>query len=133
MIRITIVCPEAHVGDANHLAMVLGEGPDEAHTYGTPAWQDGDGNLYSVASLPVSPAFLVAAQSPLSRPAWDTEPYAVNMAGAERAQALVALFDPAGEAAVPPADPDTILTLPGDPLAMLAAVGLSRIPEGDDG
>lgn len=135
MIRITIVCPEAHIGDANHLAMVLGQGPAEAATYGTPGWQDGDGNLYSVASLPVSPEWLAAAQGPLTRPAWDTEPYQVNMAGAGRAQEKVVLYAPDAEepAPVPQADPDTILTLPGDPLAMLAAAGLTRIPEDDDG
>ena len=133
MIRITIACPEAHIGDANHLAMVLGEGPAEALTYGTPTWQDGDGNLYAVASLPVSPEWLAAAQGPLDRPAWDTEPYEVNMAGAERAQARVLLYDPGDDpeapAPVPQADPDTILTLPGDPLAVLAAAGLTRIPD----
>ena len=137
MIRITIACPEAHIGDANHLAMVLGEGPAEALTYGAPGWQDGDGNRYAIASLPVSPAFLSAAQSPLERPAWDTEPYAVNMAGAERAQARVVLHDPGDDpeapAPVPQADPDTIITLPGDPASMLAAAGLTRIEEVLDG
>ena len=133
MIRITIACPEAHIGDANHLAMVLGEGPAEALTYGTPTWQDGEGTLYAVASLPVSAEWLVAAQSPLERPAWDTEPYAVNMAGAERAQARVVLHDPGDDpeapAPVPQADPDTILALPGDPASMLAAAELTRIEE----
>lgn len=133
MIRIVIACPEAHIGDANNLAMVLGMGPADGLTYGAPGWQDGAGNLYAVASLPVSPEWLVAAQTGLERPAWDTEPYAVNMAGAERAQARVVLHSPAGEGddptPVPQANPDTILALPGDPLAMLAAAGLTRIAE----
>jgi hypothetical protein len=137
VIRITIVCPEAHIGDANQLAMVLGEGPAEALTYGAPTVQDGEGNRYAVASLPVSPAFLSAAQSPLSRPAWDGEPYTVNMAGAARAQALIVLYDPGTDpeapAQVPAAAPDIILTLPGDPATMLDAAGVVRIPEDDDG
>ena len=137
MIRITIVCPEAHIGDANHLAMALGEGAAEAQTYGTPSVQDGAGNRYAVASLPVSPTFLAAAQSPLARPAWDTEPYAINMAGAARAQAMIVLYDPGSDpeapAPVPVATPDIILTLPGDPSAMLAAAGLTRIAEDEDG
>ena len=127
MIRITIACPEAHIGDANHLAMVLGEGPAEALTYGAPGWQDGDGNRYAIASLPVSPAFLAAALSPLARPAWDTEPYAVNMAGAGRAQARMVLPDPAGDAPLPRATPTAILVLAGEPLSMLVAAGLARI------
>ena len=71
--RLTIACPEALRDDANQIAMVLGFGPDDALTYGGLNWQDADGNLYAVASLPVSDAFTTTAQSPLQRPAWDTD------------------------------------------------------------
>lgn len=131
MIRITIICPEAHVGDANNLAMALGQGRADGLTFGASAWQDGEANRYAAASLPVSPEWLVAAQSALARPAWDTEPYAVNMAGAGRAQARVVLPDPAGEAPLPQANPALILALAGEPLSMLAAAGLVRIEAED--
>ena len=52
--RLTIACPATLRSDANNFAMVLGYGPSDAETYGTPNWQDADGNLYAVASLPVS-------------------------------------------------------------------------------
>lgn len=131
MIRITIICPEAHLGDANSLAMALGQGPADGLTFGAAAWQDRGGSRYAAASLPFSSAWLAAAQSPLARPAWDIEPYAVNMAGAGRAQARVVLQDPAGEAPLPRADSATILVLAGEPLAMLAAAGLVRIEAAD--
>ena len=63
--RLTIACTDALRSDANNLAMVLGYGPADAETYGTPNWQDADGNLYACASLVVSDAFTTAAQSGL--------------------------------------------------------------------
>ena len=87
--RITAACPEALIDDANQLAMVLGQGPADALTYGEPKWQDADGNLYAAASFVVRPEWVGGAQSALQRPEWDAEPYKVNMAGAQRAQAAL--------------------------------------------
>ena len=121
--RLTIACPEALRDDANQLAMVLGYGPDDAQTYIAPNWQDVDGNLYACASLPVSDTFTSAAQSGLQRPAWDTDSH-VNMAGANRAQAaLVFSLTPVT------AMPDKLTACVGDdPLAVMAAMGLTRAP-----
>lgn len=132
MIRITIICPAAHVGDANNLGMALGYGPADAFTFGDLAWRDVQDNLYSVASLPVTPEWIVAAQSTPARPGWDILPYQISMAAAERAQALVVFHHAAGDeepAPVPLATPDQILAIAGDPLTMLAATGLERLPE----
>ena len=120
--RLTIACPEALRDDANQLAMVLGYGPDDALTYGTPKWHDVDGNLYACASLTVSDAFTTAAQTALQRPAWDTDSH-VNMAGANRAQAaLVFSLTPVT------AMPDKLTACAGDDaLATLAAMGLTQV------
>ena len=121
--RLTIACPDALRDDANNFAMVLGYGPADAETYGTPNWQDAGGNLYACASLTVSDTFTSAAQSPLQRPAWDTDNH-VNMAGANRAQAaLVFSLEPVA------AMPDNLTACAGDDaLATLAAMGLTRVP-----
>jgi hypothetical protein len=120
--RLTIACPEALRDDANQLAMVLGFGPDDVQTYVALNWQDVDGNLYACASLPVSDTFTSAAQSPLQRPAWDTDNH-VNMAGANRAQAaLVFSLDPVA------AMPDKLTACAGDnALATIAAMGLVQV------
>ena len=120
--RLTIACPDALRDDANQIAMVLGYGPDDAETYGSLNWQDADGNLYAVASLPVSDAFTATAQSGLQRPAWDTDNH-VNMAGANRAQAaLVFSLTPVT------AMPDELTACVGDDaLATLAAMGLTQV------
>jgi hypothetical protein len=117
--RLTIACPEALRDDANQLAMVLGFGPDDVQTYVALNWQDEDGNFYAVASLPVSDTFTTTAQSPLQRPAWDTDNH-VNMAGANRAQAaLVFSLTPVT------AMPDKLTACVGDDaLATLAAMGI---------
>lgn len=128
MITVTIACPAAHIADANQLARVIGYGADDDRTYGEAAWQDADGNLYAVASGPVSPTFPAAAASPLVEPEWGAD-----MAAAARAQALVAAFDPAGvEGELPDmaAQPGRITAIiHDDPQQALAWLGLVRITE----
>ena len=120
--RLTIACPEALRDDANNLAMILGYGPDDAATYGGLNWQDAGGNLYACASLTVSDTFTTTAQSPLQRPAWDTDS-AISMAGANRAQAALVFSLEAVEVA-----PDKLTACAGDDaLATLAAMGLTQV------
>ncbi len=120
--RLTIACPDALRDDANDLAMVLGFGPDDALTYVALNWQDAGGNLYAVASLPVSDAFITTAQTSLQRPTWDADNH-VNMAGANRAQAaLVFSLTPVR------AMPDKLTACAGDDaLATLASMGLTQV------
>ena len=120
--RLTIACPATIRSDANNLAMVLGYGPSDAQTYVALNWQDAGGNLYAVASLPVSDAFITTAQSPLQRPAWDTDNI-IDMAAANRAQAAL-IFSLTPVTALP----DKLTACAGDDaLATLAAMGLTQI------
>ena len=122
--RITIACPVAMTSDANQLAMVLAFGPADALTYGEGTWQDDASNLYSAASGIIGSQFLGMATSTLVRPAWDTDNL-VNMAGAARAQAAVALIQ--GDDS-PLASPTRITAIIGDDgLAALAAMGLVSV------
>lgn len=125
--RLTIVCPAAHRDDANHYAMVLGQSKADGLTYGELKWQDTQGNLYAVASLPVGVDFIERAIGALVRPAWDDEPYTISMDAASRAQALVRVWQAADDDDHPPqADPNTILAMVGDDaLGLLAAAGLT--------
>ena len=86
--RLTIACPEALRDDVNQLAMVLGYNPSDAETYVGLNWQDAGGNLYACASLTVSDTFTTTAQSPLQRPAWDTDNI-IDMDAARLAQAAL--------------------------------------------
>ena len=120
--RLTIACPNALRDDANNLAMVLGYRPDDAETYVALNWQDADGNLYAVASLPVSDTFTTTAQSGLQRPSWDTDNI-IDMDAAWWAQeALVVSLTPVT------AMPDKLTACVGDDaLATLAAMGLTQV------
>ena len=124
--RVTIICPQAHIEDANHLAMVLGYSAADVATYGAPSWQDGSGNLYAVASLLVSDDFVGAATTALARPDWDGDRLVV-MAAARRAQALVSVWGLGEDEPAPVAGPSRILALFGDdPLGLLAMAGVVR-------
>jgi len=120
--RLSIACPATLRSDANNLAMVLGYGPADAETYVALNWQDAGGNLYAVASLPVSDTFTTDAQVALQRPAWDTDNI-ISMAAANRAQAaLVFSLEPVL------ALPDKLTACAGDDaLATLAAMGLTQV------
>jgi hypothetical protein len=108
--------------------MVLAFSEADVHTYREPAYQDTDGNLYSVASSPVGDNFIGNATSALVRPEWDTEEV-IDMAAAQGVQAIVQLWVPTEENPTPPlATPGTLLVLAGDdPHSLLEAAGLSTI------
>ena len=131
-IRIVLICPEEMRDDANSFAMVTGYGPQDGETFGEAMWQDGAGNRYSIASLVATPTFPAAASTPLNRPAWDEEPYQVNMAGARRAQAALVTCDPG---ALIPADPARLLaviltdTKAKAAHASIAALGIEMVQE----
>jgi len=130
VMRVTIACPIAMVDDANDLAMVLGEGPADGSTFGTFMCEDGDGAQYAVTSTVARAIFPVAATSTLSRPAWDSAPYTVNMAGAERAQAALVVYDPSDP--VIPAPSRILAVIGNDAGAALAVMGLTAlVTEGD--
>lgn len=122
--RITAAAPEALISSANQLAMCLGTGPAEILTYGTPSWQDADGNLYSAASWIARPEWVDFAQAPLVRPAWDTDEI-IDMDAAERAQAAMVYSVEAI-----PAAPGVLAAI-GDMEAQAAvdAMGLTMVPQ----
>lgn len=127
--RLTVACPEAHIADANQLAMAIGLSPADAQTYGEPRWQDGQGNRYAACSFVPTPGWLGKAQAPLAQPLWAGESAPVDLVAAGRAQARVVLWVPTEEQPAPPtADPETILAVAGDDgPAMLAAIGLDPV------
>ena len=120
--RITVACPEALISDANNLAMVLAFSEADALTYRGLNWQDAQGNLYAAASFEARDEWIIGAQSPLVRPAWDTD-QAISMAAAQRAQAALVFAQEATTAM-----PDKLTAIAGpDGPAALAMMGLSAV------
>ena len=48
--RMTIAVPQSLMPQANQLALIAGESPDDVNTFTNANWQDADGNLYAVCS-----------------------------------------------------------------------------------
>ena len=100
MMRVTIACPEALIGDANQLALCLGLGPEDAQTYGAAIWQDVAGNRYALASAVVGHRFVAVAAAALPEPPWGAD-----MPAARRAQAALRVIAPSADPEAPPPDP----------------------------
>ena len=56
--RITIAVPQSLTPQANQLALIAGESPDDVNTFTKANWQDADGNLYAVCSTVIKPIVL---------------------------------------------------------------------------
>jgi len=124
--RVTIAVPEAHIADANQIALCLGESAADDKTFTTANWQDADGNLYAVCSTAAKPVFVELASQPLQAPAHVPD---VDIEAAARAQALLSINDQ-------PAGPNRIAVILGDRLesAMdhIAALGLVAVPHEEE-
>lgn len=125
--RITVACPVGMADDANDFAMVMAFGPDDAMTYSPPEYQDGNGARYYAASFEARPEWVQAAQSSLSRPAWDIDQI-IDMNAASRAQAALVFWVPDGETPPPQASTAALTAIGGmGGTDALSAMGLTRI------
>jgi len=121
--RATIATPDAHVPDANQIALALGESSADDQTFTNASYQDADGNLYAVCSTVAKPIFAQMAGQPLQAP--DHAPD-MDLEAATRAQALLQINGGI-------ASPDVIAVILGDRLESaqdhIAALGLTRVEQ----
>jgi len=132
--RITAACPQGLIGDANSLAMIWGQCPDDAQTFRQLKWVDGTGHAYAVASWEAiedwhafATASATASALELLRPQWDSGAM-IDMQAATRAQAALTFWEPTDpQTPPPPADPGKLVLIAGlDGAEALAGLGLSR-------
>ena len=127
MIRITAAASATIIDAANQYAMCIGQSSAEIDTYQGLNWQDADGNLYAATSFMVSPEWLVAAQEPLVRPAWDTTGI-VDMVLAEQGQAALVFWSPDMTTPVPMAAPGALTAYANSGVQeALAVMGLAEV------
>lgn len=119
--RVTVACPESLTDDANQLAMCLAFSEADGQTYRNLNWTDGK-TLYAAASFEARDEWVTAAQSPLTRPAWDVGEV-IDLNAAKRAQAvLVFSLEPVA------ASPTAITAIGGiDGPEALASMGLQPL------
>lgn len=56
--RMSLAVPQALIGKANQLALIVGESSDDDKTFTVANWQDQDDNLYAVCSTVIKPVVL---------------------------------------------------------------------------
>lgn len=122
--RVTIAVPEAEVGDANALALVIGTHERDVNVFGELWAEDGAGERYAIACTHARADFPSRATDTLSAP--PHAPWA-DIAAATRAQGMLVIGSPE----TPPAPaPDRIAVVLGpnddpDPLpSHLSEMGL---------
>lgn len=131
-INVVAFASEDIQADANHLAMVLGQGPADGLTYGWVGWENADGR-FAMRDFLVRPEWLEAAIGAPVRPAWD-EGSEIDMDAAARAHAAIDLWLPPEEgedpAAYPVPAPGRLVVFAG--LDTRAAVAAAQVTPVDD-
>lgn len=56
--RMSLAVPENMMAQANQLALIAGESPDDINTFTNTNWQDASGNKYAVCSTVIKPVVL---------------------------------------------------------------------------
>lgn len=110
--RITCSCPEHLVYQGNQLAMALGFSEADGETYFGLSWEDAEGNVYSAASFDASESWVVFAQKPLQRPAWDINKI-IDMDAANEAQKAMIFYMFGVDENEPKANPLNLVAIAG--------------------
>lgn len=119
--RMSLVVPELMMPQANQLALIAGESPDDVNTFTDANWQDVDGNLYAVCSTVIKPIVLAMFGQPVEGSVLQAE-------GADKSLAQQALDVAVMYSDGVKATPDSIvIAVDINPLEAFAAMGLTMV------
>lgn len=125
--NILIVCPESLADDLNHLSACLGLSMSDMAYFGEPNYTDGVNN-YCVRNTVSTDALLVALQSELVRPGFDSEEQ-IDLARANSAKSKLIQSERGEEGmTVPPSAENIVFCVDLAPLSTIPLLGLTRIP-----
>lgn len=124
-LRITIVCPESMIDDANQFALCVGNSTADVQTFQRAGWEDASGRKFALASLLSSDDFPELASSALRAP---THAPATDLVAASRAQALLTTWSPLVSSTPPAPDHTKLLAIVGvEPRVVIPLLGLMPI------
>lgn len=125
-LRITIICPEVLIPDANQFAVCVGNSAADQHTFQRAGWEDQDGARFALASLLAGDDFPVAASTALVAPKHSPD---TDLAAATRAQAALQIWSPLLSKTPPRLEQNTLLALIGvEPATLIPLLRLAPIP-----
>lgn len=125
--RMTLVVPEAFMIQANQLALIAGESPDDVNTFTTADYQSTEGDKYAVCSAVIKPIVLTLfgasiADSPLTAEGAD-----INQA--QQAMDVAVMYEQDMQAT-----PDKIvIAIDVEPMAVFESLGLTLVLDDLDG
>ncbi|UFF14478.1 hypothetical protein [Pseudosulfitobacter pseudonitzschiae] len=103
----------------------MGRGPADALTWLNPLHQDAEGNLFIRRNLWVPDGWTDAVLAGPERPAWDVEPYIINMAAVGRTLERIVLWTPDMEMLMPAAQVGKVVSVQG----VATDFGLTLVPQ----
>lgn len=119
--RMTLIVPESLMPEANQLALIAGESPDDVNTFTTTNYQDNSGNLYAVCSTVIKPIVLSLLNTPLADSPLQAE--GADLELAQQAMDKVIMYEQ-GVTATPS---NIIIAIDIDPFELFKTVGLTAI------
>lgn len=125
--RLLVAVPEALIPNAVQMGICLAASPSDAWQFDGTGWRDADGNLYAVASGVVGAGVVANWQDGMQAPAWSPDADTVAAQAAQDATELVS------SPTTPVAASTSIISAylapnPSNALAVVAAMGLTRVP-----
>lgn len=78
----SLIVPESLIQQANQLALIAGESPDDVHTFTQANYQDSLGNKYAVCSTVIKPIVLSLLSTPLADSVLQAEGASLELAQA---------------------------------------------------
>lgn len=120
--RISLVVPEAFMAQANQLALIAGESPEDVNTFTNANWQDTQGNLYAVCSAASTPIVLNMLSSGLPTQPSDSK---ADYTLAQQALDKLVVY----EDGVLPNSSKIVMAVDIPPLEYLTLIGLTPVEE----
>jgi hypothetical protein len=125
--RMTLVVPQGCMPQANQLALIAGESPDDVNTFTSADYQDLAGNLYAVCSTVIKPIVLSLLNTPLADSPLQAE--GADLTQAQQAMDKVVMYEQ-GVTATPE---HIYIAIDIDPFDFFESLGLTSVVIDDVG
>ncbi|WP_420229034.1 hypothetical protein ACOBWA_08410 [Psychrobacter sp. ER1] len=125
--RMTLAVPQAHIEDANHLALIVGQFAADINTFVDSTWQDANGNLYAVCSTVIKPVVLGMFGINLSDITLPLHAQNADIQAAQRALDMVIMYKQGDKASTT----SIMCAIDFEPLQVFSDMGLTIVRDGE--